>query len=161
MPSFDVVSELDWAEVQNALIQAQKELTQRFDFRGTDATVEKSDQGLVVHAKTEDRVRAGLDVLKEKLIRRKVSLTHFDPGEPEVAPKGTSKLVIKVKEGIDKDAGREIVKIVKDTKLKVQAAIVEQSVRVSAKKKDDLQEVMRLLRAAELGLELQFKNFRD
>ncbi len=82
MPSFDVVSELNWAEVDNALNQAQKELSQRFDFRGTDASVERTEEGLVIHASEEDRVRAALTVVQEKLIRRKVSLMHFDPQDP-------------------------------------------------------------------------------
>ena len=161
MPSFDVVSELDWAEVQNAMNQTQKELSQRFDFRGMDATVERTDAGILVRANTDDRVLAALEVLKEKLVRRKVSLTHFDAGEPETGPKGTFKLTVNVIEGIDKDKAREIVAMVKDSKIKAQASIHETSVRVSGKKKDDLQSVITLLRGADLGIELQYKNFRD
>lgn len=161
MPSFDVISELDWSEVQNALNQTQKELSQRFDFRGTNATVEKTEQGILLTASEEDRVRAARDVLEEKLVRRKLSLKHFDPQDPEPAAKGASKMLIKTKEGIDRDHGREIIKRIKDSKLKVQAAIHEQSVRVSGKKKDDLQQVMKLLREADMDVELSFKNFRD
>ena len=161
MPSFDVVSELNWAEVDNALNQTQKELAQRFDFRGTNATVEKIEGGLVVRASEEDRARAALEVLKEKLIRRKVSLKHFDAQDPEAGPQGSSKIMVKVQEGIERDKARELVQMVKDTKLKVQAGIHEQSVRVTGKKRDDLQAAMHAIRGADLGVELQFKNFRD
>src|SRR5262245_17960872 len=155
MPSFDVVSELNWAEVANALNQAQKELSQRFDFRGQDASAEKTDEGIVIRAATDDRVKAALEVVNEKLIRRKVALSYFDPGKPETGPKGTFKLVVKVKEGIDRDKAREIVQLVKDSKLKVQAGIDENSVRVTGQKKDELQSAIAALRAAELGMELQ------
>jgi uncharacterized protein YajQ (UPF0234 family) len=161
MPSFDIVSELNWAEVDNALNQTQKELAQRYDFRGTDATVEKIEGGLVVRASEEDRALAALEVLKEKLIRRKVSLRHFDAQDPEPGPQGSSKITVKVQEGIERDKARELVQMVKDAKLKVQAGIHEQSVRVTGKKRDDLQAVMHTIRGADLGVELQFKNFRD
>jgi uncharacterized protein YajQ (UPF0234 family) len=161
MPSFDVVSELDWSEVQNALNQAQKELAQRFDFKGTGAAVEKSDQGISVRATEDDRVKAAWDVLQDKLVRRKVSLKHFDAGDPEPGPKATSKMLVKVKEGIDKESAKKITSEVKSSKLKVQAAIMADCVRVSGKKRDDLQEVIQLLKSSNLDIELQFKNFRD
>lgn len=161
MPSFDVVSEVDWAEVGNALNQAQKELSQRFDFRGTDAAVEKTEAGIWVTASEEDRALAALTVLQEKLIRRKVSLRHFDTQDPTTGPKGSSKILVKVIEGIEKDKAREIVQLVKDAKLKVQAAIHEDSVRITGKKKDDLQSAIQLLRGADLGVELSYRNFRD
>lgn len=161
MPSFDAVCEISWAEVTNALNQAQKELSQRFDFRGTNAAVERTEAGLVVTANAEDRARAALDVVNEKLIRRKVSLSYFEPGDPEPAAKGGSKILVKVKEGIDRDKAKEIVQLLKDSKLKVQVSIVESAVRVTGKKKDDLQAAIQLLRGQDLGLELQYKNFRD
>ena len=161
MPSFDVVSELNWAEVENALNQAEKELGQRFDFRGTEASVERTEAGFVVRASSVDRVRAALQVLNEKLVKRKVSLTHFDPGKPEPGPKGASKLLVKVKEGIDRDKAREILKYVKDLELKVQAGIHETSLRITGKKKDDLQTAIQALRAGDFGIELQYKNFRE
>lgn len=162
MPSFDVVSKVDWAEVKNALDQASREVAQRFDFKGTDASFEHTDAGIMVRASTEERVVAAQDVLEQKLVRRKVSLKHLDPGDPEPGPKGSSKLLIKVKEGIETEKARQIVKLIKDKKLKVQASIQEQAVRVTGKKKDDLQEVIALLRTAdELELDLQFTNFRD
>jgi uncharacterized protein YajQ (UPF0234 family) len=161
VPSFDVVSEVDWAEIGNALNQAQKELSQRFDFRGTSAAVERTEAGIWVTASEEDRALAALSVLQEKLIRRKVSLRHFDTQDPVVGPKGSSKILVKVIEGIEKDKAREIVQLVKDSKIKVQAAIHEDSVRISGKKKDDLQAAIQLLRGADLGVELSYKNFRD
>lgn len=162
MPSFDVVSNPDWSEIDNALGQANRELAQRFDFKGTDAKVEKGTGELVVTAATEDRVRAAVEVVKDKLIRRKVSLRFFEIGEPEKGPKGSAKVVAKVKEGIDPDNARKIVKLVKDAKLKVQSAIQDKVVRVTGKKRDDLQDAIQLIRGAkDLNLELQFVNFRD
>lgn len=162
MPSFDVVSKLDWAEFGNALLQAQKEIGQRFDFRNTDTTLEKNEEGIVIIANAVDRAKAALVVLEEKLVKRKVSLKHLDRQEPGKGPRGTVRILVKLKEGIETEKAKQIVKIVKDSKIKVQAAIHEDTVRVSGKKRDDLQETMRLLRADDsLELDLQFTNFRD
>lgn len=162
MPSFDVVSKVDWAEVKNALDQATRELAQRFDFKGTNAQIERNDEGVVLQANSEDRVRAALDVFEQKLVRRKVSLKHLEKKDPEPGPKGSSRQRVLIKEGIETDKAKEIVKLVKGSKLKVQAAIQDKGVRVSGKKRDDLQSVIQLLKGAdELGLDLQFQNFRD
>ena len=161
MPSFDVVSKVQWNEVDNALAQAQKELAQRFDFQGTGAAVEKTDDGLLVTAGTEDRVRAAVKVIEDKLVKRKVSLKHIEIGDPSPAPKGTCKLVIAVKEGIEVDKAREIVKKIKEAKLKVQGAIMDAQVRVTGKNRDDLQQAIALLRSADFGIDLQFVNFRE
>lgn len=161
MPSFDVVSHLDSSELDNALNQANRELAQRFDFKDTNASVERGEGQLTTSAATEDRVRAAVEVLKEKLIRRKVSLRFFEFGEPEKGPKGSGRVVIKIKDGIDVDNARKIVKLVKEAKLKVQASIQEKVVRVSGKKKDDLQDAIKLIRGAGIDLELSFVNFRD
>ena len=162
MPSFDVVSKVDWAEFGNALQQAQKEIGQRFDFRNTETSLEKNEDGVVILANAIDRAKAALVVLEEKLVKRKVSLKHLDKQDPGKGPKGTIRLLIKLKEGIETEKAKQIVKIVKDSKIKVQASIHEDTVRVSGKKRDDLQEAMRLLRAQEsLELDLQFTNFRD
>jgi uncharacterized protein YajQ (UPF0234 family) len=162
MPSFDVVSKIDWAEFGNALLQAQKEIGQRFDFRNTETSLDKNDEGIVILANAVDRAKAALVVLEEKLVKRKVSLKHLEKQDPGKGPRGTVRLQVKLKEGIETEKAKEIVKLVKDSKLKVQASIHEDSVRVTGKKRDDLQEAMRLLRAAEsLELDLQFKNFRD
>lgn len=161
MPSFDVVSKLEWSEVKNALNQAEKEVGQRYDFRGTDAGLEQSEQSITVFASSDDRARAVWDVVMDKLVRRSVSLKHFTPGRPQRTAKNHSKIVIEVKEGIDKEPASKIVKLIKDHKLKVQASIQQDTVRVTGKKRDDLQEVIALLKQADLDLDLQYVNFRD
>lgn len=160
MPSFDVVSKVQWNEIDNALGQARKELSQRFDFQGTGADVEKTDEGLLVTASTEDRVRAAQKVVEEKLVKRKVSLKHIEEGE---ISKNVSKakLLLKIKEGIETDKAREIVKFLKESKLKVQGGIQDQQVRVTGKNRDDLQAAIRLLREHDFGVVLQYMNFRD
>lgn len=161
MPSFDVVSKLEWAEVTNAVNQAQREIGQRFDFKGTGASIEQTDKSLLLTASTDDRVHAVWDVLVEKLVRRKVSLKHFDKEKPTKGPKGNAKLTVKIKEGIDTDNAKHIVKLLKDAKLKVQAAIQQDVVRVSGKQRDDLQSAIAFLKSQEFPLELQYTNFRD
>jgi uncharacterized protein YajQ (UPF0234 family) len=162
MPSFDVVSKVDWSEFGNALLQAQKEIGQRFDFRNTETSLEKNEEGIVIIANAVDRCKAALVVLEEKLVKRKVSLKHLDRQDPGKGPRGTVRLLVKLKEGIETEKAKQIVKIVKDSKIKVQASIHEDTVRVSGKKRDDLQETMRLLRGQDsLELDLQFTNFRD
>jgi uncharacterized protein YajQ (UPF0234 family) len=161
MPSFDIVSKPSWPEIDNALIQAQKEIAQRFDFKDTGTELSKSTEGLNITASTEDRARAALGVLQDKLVKRKVALRFLDVGEIGPGPKGTSKLLIKVKEGIEVEAGREIVKLIKEQKLKVQGSIHENQVRVTGKNRDDLQACIQAVRAKDFGVELQFVNFRD
>lgn len=161
MPSFDVVSKVDHSEIKNALNQAQKEVAQRFDFKGTDSALEQKDTVLSVTANSEERARATWDVLVEKLVRRKVSLKHFEVGDPTKTSKGGAKIQITIKEGIDKEPASQIVKLIKDKKLKVQAAIQGDTVRVTGKKRDDLQEVIAVLKSADLDIELQYVNFRD
>jgi uncharacterized protein YajQ (UPF0234 family) len=161
MPSFDIVSKVAWNEIDNALNQAQKEIAQRFDFKGTGAELEKTNDGIVARASSDDRVKAVVEVLREKLVKRKVSLKHIDVGKIEPTGKGGSKLLVKIVEGIDADHARTIMKWIKDEKLKVQASIQEQQVRVSGKKKDDLQACIAALRGKEFDIELQFMNFRD
>jgi uncharacterized protein YajQ (UPF0234 family) len=162
MPSFDVVSKLDWSEVANAMQQAQKELSQRYDFRGKDARIEEERPLIWIFAKGEDRVAAAWQVFQEKLLRRKVSTLYFDAGDPEPGPKGDHKLKITVKEGIDQDNAKTIVRAIKDSKLKVQAAIMAGELRITGKKRDDLQAAMAQIRATSgLTVDLQFTNFRD
>ena len=160
-PSFDVVSKVDRQEVDNALNQAAKELTQRFDFRGVNASVEWSGElGVVIRADTEERALAALDVFKEKLVKRSISMKAFDAGEPKQSGKA---YVISgsLRQGIDRDHAREIVKLIKDQGPKgVQAAIQDDQVRVTGKKKDALQDVQALLRGADLDVPLQFTNYR-
>jgi uncharacterized protein YajQ (UPF0234 family) len=161
MPSFDIVSKVPWNEVDNALNQAKKELAQRFDFKDTGTEIEKSDEALTIRSSSEDRADAALDVLQEKLIKRKVSLKFFDVQDPTKTAKGGAQILIKVKEGIESEPARKIVAAIKEAKLKVQGAIQDAQVRVTGKNKDDLQKAMALVRRLELDIELAFMNFRD
>lgn len=161
MPSFDVVSQVDKHEVANAVQQARKEVTQRFDFRGTETEIEQNDEGICLRSEGEGRLDAALKVLEEKLVRRKVSLKVLDVQDPKPAGGKQFRQVVKLKEGIDKDRAKKLIKILKESKLKVQASIQGDVVRVTGKKKDDLQATMDELRGQDLDLPLQFINFRD
>ncbi len=161
MPSFDIVSKVPWNEVDNALNQAQKELAQRYDFKDTATELEKTEAGLVIRSSSEDRANAALDVLQEKLIKRKVGLKFFDVQDPTKTAKGGASILVKVKEGIEGDPARKIVSGIKDAKLKVQAQIQDAQVRVSGKNRDDLQKAIALVRGLDMDLELSFMNFRD
>jgi uncharacterized protein YajQ (UPF0234 family) len=161
MPSFDIVSKVQWHEVDNALGQTQKEIAQRYDFKDTATELEKTSEGIVIRAGTEDRATAALGVLQEKMIRRKVSLKFLDVQDPQPTGKGGSRILVKVKEGIEAEPARKITQAIKESKLKVQSSIQEQQVRVSGKHKDDLQKAIALVRSLDLGLELSFMNFRD
>jgi uncharacterized protein YajQ (UPF0234 family) len=159
--SFDVVSKIDRQEVDNALNQAAKELAQRFDFRGTNATVEWSGElGVTVKADTEDRAKAALEVFKEKLIKRSISLKALDAGEPKSSGKQYV-IAVALKQGIAQDDAKKITKLIKDQGPKaVQVQIQGDQLRVSGKKRDDLQDVIALLKQADLGVALQFDNYR-
>jgi uncharacterized protein YajQ (UPF0234 family) len=161
-PSFDVVSKVDQQEVDNALNQASKEVGQRFDFKGTGASITWSgDEAIVITANSDDRVKAVLEVLKERLVKREVSLKALDHGEPEPAAGSTSRLTIKIRQGIDADKARVITKMIKSDGPKgVQAAVQGDTVRVSGKKRDDLQAVIAMLKGADIGIPLQFTNYR-
>jgi cyclic-di-GMP-binding protein len=161
MPSFDIVSKVAWHEVENALNQALKEIGQRFDFKDTDTSIERTAEGISIRSSSEDRAKAAVKVLEEKLVRRKVSLKHVDPQKPEPTGKGGTRILLKIKEGVDIDRARKIVGLVKDSKLKVQAQIQDNQVRVNGKNRDDLQSVIHLMRQQDLGIELQFVNYRD
>jgi uncharacterized protein YajQ (UPF0234 family) len=160
-PSFDIVSKVDHQEADNALNQAAKELSQRFDFRGTDASVVWARQeGVTVSAATEERCKAAIEVFKEKLIKRGISLRSLDIGEPQASGKiykATGSLV----QGISSEQAKKISKLIRDSGPKgVQAQIQGDQLRVSGKKKDDLQSVMALLKGADLDVALQFTNYR-
>ena len=161
MPSFDIVSKVQMNEVDNALHQAQKEIGQRYDFKDTGTELEKTEDGIVVRADSEGRVEAAIEVLKSKLVKRNVPLKNLDAGAIEPGPKGSSRLLLKVLEGIPIEKARDIVKHVKDAKLKVQASIQDDQVRVTGKSRDDLQATIKVLRAHDFGVELQYINFRD
>ena len=161
MPSFDIVSKVQWSEVDNALAQADKEITQRFDFKDTGTEIEKNDDGILVASSSEDRAKAAVMVVREKLIKRKVSLKHIEEQKPEKTGKGGSKILLKIKEGIEPEPARKLVAALKESKLKVQSSIQEAQVRVTGKNRDDLQKAMQIARGVELPIELQFINFRD
>ncbi len=160
MPSFDAVSEVDKHELTNAVDQANREIANRFDFKGTDARVEQSEQELTLHAETDFQIRQIADILNKSLAKRGIDIACLDKGKVETANM-RARQDIRVRQGIDKETAKKIVKLIKDSKLKVQAAIQGEQVRVTGKKRDDLQEVIGLLRGADLGLPLQYVNFRD
>jgi uncharacterized protein YajQ (UPF0234 family) len=160
-PSFDIVSKVDRQELDNALNQATKELSTRFDFRGTGAQItESGESAVMVQAETEDRARAALEVFKEKLVKRNISLKSLDAGEPRASGK-TYRIDCKIVQGIDSDKAKAISKKIRDEGPKgVQAQIQGDQLRVSGKKKDDLQTVITLLKQADFGVALQFTNYR-
>jgi uncharacterized protein YajQ (UPF0234 family) len=160
MPSFDVVSEVDMHEVTNAVDQANREVTTRFDFKGTNAKYERNNAEITLHAQVDFQLKQMLDILNEKLARRGVDIACLEIKEPEVALNHASQVVI-LRQGLDAALAKEISRRIKDAKLKVQAAIQGDKVRVTGKKRDDLQEVIALLRKEKMSLPLQFNNFRD
>ncbi len=161
MPSFDVVSKIDKHELDNALQQARKEIGQRYDFRGTGTEIEETKEGLVLRSNAEGRLEAAWDVVSERLVRRGVPLVAFDRQKMESAGGDTVRQLVKMQVGIASDKARELVKLVKDSKLKVQAAIQGDTVRVTGKKRDDLQEAIALIKKADLKIAVQFENFRE
>ena len=162
MPSFDVVSEVDMQEVRNAVDQTARELATRFDFKGTGASVELGEKAITLLASTEDRLAAVRQVLEEKLVRREVSLKAIDYGKVEEASGGTARQHAAIVAGISSEKAREVNKAIKELGLKgVQSQTQGEQVRVTGKKRDDLQAVIAGLKAADLGIPLQFNNFRD
>ncbi len=160
MPSFDVVSEVDHHELSNALDQANREIGTRYDFKGSNARVEATDNQLTLEAESEFQVKQMVPILKEKMSKRGIDVGCLEFGEI-VEMNKRARQPVTVREGLDKDLARKMVKLIKDRKLKVQAAIQGEQLRVSGKKRDELQQVMQLLREASLGIPLQFNNFRD
>jgi hypothetical protein len=160
MPSLDVVSEVDLQEVRNAVDQASRELGTRFDFRGVDAGFEFADDSIRIAAQEEFQLAQMLDILKDKLIRRGVDVRVLDAGNVEASGK-QKRQAFGLKQGIDRDTAKRIVKLIKDSKLKVQAQVQGDQVRVTGKKRDDLQSVMSALKESELEIPLNFTNFRD
>jgi uncharacterized protein YajQ (UPF0234 family) len=160
MPSFDVVSEIDTHELTNAVDQAVRELGQRFDFRGTDAAFELEETTVTMLAPAEFQLKQMLEILKLKIAKRGIDVACLEVKDPEVNLARAKQLAI-LKHGIDAETGRKVSRLLKDSKLKVQAQIQGEKVRVTGKKRDDLQEAIAFLRKAELGVPLQFNNFRD
>lgn len=161
MPSFDVVSEVDKQEVRNAIEQTNKEVTNRFDFKGSDARIEHNDYALTPFADDEFKLSQVIDIMSTKLVKRGIDLKCLDYGKIEKVTGNKVKQLITVKVGIDSDLAKRVVKLIKDSKLKVQASIQGESVRVSGAKRDVLQETIALLRKTDWGFPLQFQNFRD
>lgn len=162
--SFDVVSVVDLQEVRNALDQASREIGQRFDFKGTGSSLELGEEGgkhtIAVRSNTDQKVKDCVKVLEEKLVKRKVSLKALDHGEIQPAGGGTARQLLTINQGISSEKAREIVKHIKDMKLKTQAAIQGDQVRVSSKSRDILQEVIESLKESDFGIPLQFVNYR-
>jgi uncharacterized protein YajQ (UPF0234 family) len=160
MPSFDIVSELDSHEVTNAVDQANKEVDTRFDFKGTESSFELTDEKIIMESESAFQLQQMFSVLCAKLSRRGIDISCMEVGDA----KGSGKLMrqeVTLKQGIDSPLAKKIVKLIKDKKMKVQAAINGDKVRVTGKKRDDLQEVMQMLRAESLEQPVQFDNFRD
>jgi uncharacterized protein YajQ (UPF0234 family) len=158
--SFDIVSEVSMPEVANAVDQARREIAQRFDFKDTGTNISQDDKLIEVRSSTEDRIKAAVEVLREKAVRREVSLKALHLGPVQPAAKGTSKQTINVNVGISDEKAKEIVKFVKGLNVKVQSHIQGDQVRVSSKAKDDLQVVIRAVKEHDFEVPLQFVNFR-
>jgi hypothetical protein len=161
MPSFDIVSEVDKHELANAVDQTNRELKNRFDFRGTDAKVEQSDKVLTMHADSDFQLDQLLDILRLKLVKRGVDVSCLEVKD-SVGNVKMRKQDVLVREGIDKELSRTIVKLIKESKVKVQAAVQGESVRVTGKKRDELQTIIVMLKSHDkIDMPLQFNNFRD
>jgi cyclic-di-GMP-binding protein len=161
MPSFDVVSEANIVEVKNAVDQSNKEISTRFDFKGSDARVEQKERELTAYADSDFQLNQVRDVLTGKMVKRNVDVRFLDNGKIEKIGGDKVKQVIKIKNGIESDAAKKIVRTIKDSKMKVQASIQGDAVRITGAKRDDLQAAMALLRKEVADLPLEFNNFRD
>lgn len=162
MPSFDVVSEIDQQEVKNAVDQATREVATRFDFKDTDSTIDATPETITLHSASEDRLRALLQVVEEKFVKRGISLKSLDYGKVEEATRGSARQLLTLKAGISSDKAREINRFIKESGPKaVSSSTLGDVVRVTGKKRDDLQNAMAALKAHDFELPLQFKNFRD
>ena len=160
MPSFDVVSEVDDQEVRNAVDQARREINNRFDFKGVNAGFELSEAGIALHAEQEFHLKQMMDILRHKLVKRKVDVACMDVQEPEINLNAARQVVV-VKQGIDAVTAKKMVKAIKAGKYKVQAQIQGEQLRITGKKRDDLQQVISMLKDAKYDLPLQYTNFRD
>ncbi len=159
-PSFDIVSQVNMAEVDNAVNQADKEISQRFDFKGSNTTIERKEETIVIVTSDDFKLQNVVDILQTKLTKREVPLKSLEYGKVESSLGGRVKQEIKVRVGIDKDQAKVLTTLIKDSKIKVQAAIQGDSIRVTGKNKDDLQAVISLIRGADLPFNTQFTNYR-
>jgi uncharacterized protein YajQ (UPF0234 family) len=162
MPSFDVVSEVDKQEVDNAINQARKDLSTRFDFKGSKAKIELTNPTLIeLSAEDSGRLKSLVEIVIAKLAKREIDLRNVERKDPAISPLGHARQEIHIKQGLDGDKAKEIVKAIKGLELKVQSQIQDQQIRVTGKKRDDLQSVIHFLRARDFGIGLSFKNFRE
>jgi uncharacterized protein YajQ (UPF0234 family) len=163
MPSFDIVSEVNLQELDNAVNQTTKEISQRYDFKGSKTSVEwrAKEKQVIIVAEDDYKLGAATDILQSKMVKRSLPLKNLKYETIEQATGGQVRQAITIQQGIDKEAGKKVIQVIKDTKLKVQAQIMDDQVRVTAKSIDDLQETMRTLRSASLPVELQFTNMRS
>ncbi|MEW9121845.1 MAG: YajQ family cyclic di-GMP-binding protein [Thermotaleaceae bacterium] len=159
--SFDVVSEVNMQEVDNAVNQSKKELAQRYDFKGSKAEIQLDKDEIKVTAEDEFRIKNVVDIIQTKMVKRNIPLKSLDYGKIETAGGGMARQIIKIQRGISKEKGKDIVAAIKNSKLKVQAQIMDDQVRVTAKDKDVLQEVIQMLKGKDFGVELQFTNYRS
>lgn len=160
MPSFDIVSEVDLHELSNAVDNANRAIKQRYDFKGTDTSVKQNKEEVILSSESEFQVQQVLDIMHKELVRRKVDIKSLEEGDLKPLGKQVQQKLL-IKQGVDKDTSRKIVKLIKDKKLKVQSSIQGEQVRVTGKKRDDLQAVMTMLRELDLPVALQYTNFRD
>jgi len=161
MPSFDIVSKVDMQEVDNAVNQAIKEIGQRYDFKGSKSEISPEKDAVKVLADDDYKLKAVIDVLQSKFLKRNISIKALQYGKVEPASGGMVRQIITVQQGISKEKGKEIIAVIKESKLKVQAQIQDDQVRVTGKNRDDLQETIQLLKGKDLDVEMQFTNFRD
>ncbi len=160
MPSFDVVSEIDHHELKNALDQANREIGTRYDFKGSNSRIEQTGNDLSLEAESEFQIKQMIPILKEKMSKREIDVDCLEFADI-VEMNKRARQQVSIQEGLDKDLARKMVKLIKESKIKVQAAIQGDQLRINGKKRDDLQQVMQLLRDAKFGIPLQFNNFRD
>jgi cyclic-di-GMP-binding protein len=161
MPSFDIVSKVDLQEVDNAVNQTAKEIGQRYDFKGSKSELKLEKDVVKILADDDYKLKAVIDVLQSKFLKRGISIKALDYGKVEPSSGGMVRQQINVQQGISKEKGKEIIAVIKDSKIKVQAQIQDDQVRVTGKNRDDLQEAIQLLKGKDLGVEMQFTNFRE
>jgi hypothetical protein len=161
MPSFDIVSKVDMQEVDNAVNQAIKEIGQRYDFKGSKSEISMEKEAVKVLADDDYKLKAVIDVLQSKFVKRNISIKFLDYGKVEQASGGMVRQLITIKQGVSKEKGKEIIAAIKESKIKVQAQIQDDQVRVTGKNRDDLQETIQLLKGKDLEIEMQFTNFRE
>lgn len=161
MPSFDIVSKVDMQEIDNAVNQTVKEIAQRYDFKGSKSEITLEKDSIKVLSDDDFKLKAVIDILQSKCVKRGISLKSLLYNKVETASGGMVRQIITIQQGISKEKGKEVISVIKDTKLKVQGQIQDDQVRVTGKNIDDLQEVIKLLKSKDLGVELQFVNFRQ